>query len=95
MTSYQSTPSFVHLDHEDVDGLIDIARYGLPPLADNPATINLIERLANTIATGATGLQIKRTDYDANHLEDDETLPGGMAIFQVWPIDGIYNNMED
>lgn len=98
MTTHQCTPSFVLLDHEDIDGLIDIARYGLPLLANNPATIGLVERLANTIVTYATGQQIRREGYNPNQLESDEAPPeliGGMAVFQVWPVDGMDNNSDD
>ena len=93
---YQSTPSFVHLDHEDIDGLVDIARYGLEPLIKNPATINLLERLAHTIAVHATGQPIKWQDYQADEPDDPPNdYIGGIAIVQVWPVEEMYSNRED
>jgi hypothetical protein len=51
MTSSDLTRSLIYLDLNDMDGLIDIARYGVAPMATNPKTRQLIQQLANGIVS--------------------------------------------
>ena len=49
MTNNDLTRSLIYLDTFDMDGLIDIARFGVDPTSTNEATWQLIQRLAIAI----------------------------------------------
>jgi hypothetical protein len=55
MTSNDLTRSLIYLDLNDMDGLIDIARYGVVPMTTNPKTQQLIQQLANGIVSQVLG----------------------------------------
>jgi hypothetical protein len=93
MVNMHGTRSYVHLNPTDIDGLIDIARYGITPFIGNPNTQNLLERLSIAIATRAVGRNINKQEYNQSSAETaqahEDALLGGTAMIGIWPMDTI------
>ena len=94
MTNDDLTRSLIYLDSFDMDGLIDIARYGFNPTT-NVTTKNLVQRLANAIVAHVSPHYedvIRATDCSWTALdEDDESLPqlsiqAALAVFPLKPM---------
>ena len=90
MTTTDLTRSLIYLDLNDVDGLIDIARYGVMPMATNPATQQLIQRLAIGIITQVLGDKAMTTAVGKGQIdpENDEERPlfEGRPALAVYPL---------
>ncbi len=77
MTNDDLTRSLIYLDSFDMDGLIDIARYGVDPATTNEVTRLLMQRLATAIVTMVTPHDeaiIRAANHTATNQEDDESI---------------------
>lgn len=90
MTATDLTRSLIYLDLPDVDGLIDIVRYGVEPMATKPTTRQLIQRLANSIVPLVLGDEAMAAVVGNGSVnpEDDEERPlfEGRAVLAVLPV---------
>jgi hypothetical protein len=90
MTKSDLTRSLIYLDLNDMDGLIDIARYGVDPMTTNPKTRQLIQQLANGIVSQVLGDKamaevIGEAPADPNN-DEERPLFEGRAALAVLPL---------
>ena len=90
MTNEDITPIPIFLDHYDMDGLISIAKYGIKPFINSVPTIELVNKLAATIAQYAIGQAIEFEQYNADTAgefdENDPNILEGQAVLTVTPL---------
>ncbi len=80
MTNDDLTRSLIYLDSFDMDGLIDIARYGVDPTITSEVTQQLMQRLATAIVdmVAPNNEAVIRADHHtqtATNIENDESMP--------------------
>ena len=90
MTECDLTRSLLYLDLNDMDGLIDIARYGVAPMATNPKTQQLIQQLANGIVSQVLGDKamaevVGKAPADPDN-DEERSLFEGRAALAVLPL---------
>ncbi|MCJ8272688.1 MAG: hypothetical protein MJK04_25245 [Psychrosphaera sp.] len=90
MTTDEFTGNSVVLDPADLDGILDIARYGLDPLMNLAPTRKLLNKLVYRIAALSLGREIELVRYDPEAIDDfnddDNPLEGGSIVLTVTPL---------
>ncbi len=90
MTTDEFTRNSVVLDPTDLDGILDIARYGVEPLMNLAHTRKLLNKLVYRIAALSLGREIELVRYDPEAIDDfndeDNTLEGGCIVLTVTPL---------
>ncbi|MCJ8271294.1 MAG: hypothetical protein MJK04_18080, partial [Psychrosphaera sp.] len=75
---------------ECLDGIIDIARYGIEPLSHLKPTQHVVNKLAYQIVRMATGQKVEHEEFDPDTFDDfdddDPLLFGGRALLTVLPL---------
>ena len=92
MTRTDNTLFSTILDHDDINGLIDISRYGVEETMKMPATRHLVQALADLITKQTLGHEVESVaDHPNLNIDNDEDRPvlSGQAAMMIVPLNPI------
>ena len=75
MITHNDTCFSVLLDHEDINGCVDIAKFGVEAMVKHNLSRDLLQSMAEFIVQYATG-RVITFDPDQGAIEDDTPIEG-------------------